>query len=87
MFEAQRSVLSEVPLLHEVVIDRGHLDDGRPREGVFMEQCAGVMYLRPIGGGIEWTTRADQVSVLSPREIAPGAGARSRRRLLNDEPA
>ncbi|MFD7904164.1 hypothetical protein ACFV4G_18185, partial [Kitasatospora sp. NPDC059747] len=71
MFGDQRSVLSEVPLLHEVVIDRGHLDDGLPREGVFMEQCAGVMYLRPIGGGIEWTTRADHVSVLNPRQIAP----------------
>lgn len=78
--------MSEVPLPHEVVIDRGHLSDGRPREGVFMEQCGGIMYLRPIGGGVEWTTRADQVSVLSPRQIAPGSGARSHRRLLNDEP-
>ncbi|MGW6919085.1 hypothetical protein ACWGB8_35500 [Kitasatospora sp. NPDC054939] len=82
MSESQRPVLPE---LHEVVRDRGHLLNGRPRKGVFMELLFGVAYLRPLGGGLEWTTSARDLELCEPREIAPGTSGRPYRRLLHEE--
>ncbi|MGW4898638.1 hypothetical protein ACWEQL_41360 [Kitasatospora sp. NPDC004240] len=70
---------------HEVVRDLGHRVDGRPREGVFLEHIAGRAYLRPLGGGEEWTTRLTDLESCSPREIAPGSAGKPHRRRLNDE--
>ncbi|MEV6977668.1 hypothetical protein [Kitasatospora sp. NPDC093806] len=32
------------------------------RTGVYMDTIAGRLYLRPVGGGIEWTTRPEDVT-------------------------
>ncbi|MFJ8430246.1 hypothetical protein ACIQ9P_02965 [Kitasatospora sp. NPDC094019] len=40
------------PELGEVVKDRAH----KGVEGVYMDTMSGRVYLRPRGGGLEWTT-------------------------------
>ncbi|MFD0402483.1 hypothetical protein ACFV84_37975 [Kitasatospora sp. NPDC059811] len=83
MSEDSKSTLPDF-VRNEVVRDLKHRDaDGKPREGVFMEILCGAAFLRPIGGGQEWTTRPDQLRQCDPREIAPGAGCNPRRRPLS----
>jgi len=36
-------------------------DRARDRVGVVMARHAGQIYLRPLGGGIEWTARPEQL--------------------------
>ncbi|MFJ2192989.1 hypothetical protein ACIOJE_34455 [Kitasatospora sp. NPDC087861] len=86
MSEDPKSVLPDL-VPNEVVRDLKHRDaDGRPREGVFMEILCGAAFLRPLGGGREWTTRPDQLRQCDPREIAPGTGSNSQRRPMFPEP-
>ncbi|MFE7561227.1 hypothetical protein [Kitasatospora sp. NPDC057500] len=40
------------------------------RTGVYMDTIGGRLYLRPVGGGIEWTTRPEYVSLTPPRSQA-----------------
>ncbi|MER6360286.1 hypothetical protein [Kitasatospora sp. NPDC001527] len=50
----------------EVVLDLGHRDfSGRPVEAVYMDTLAGLAYLRPEGGGCEWTTEPDHIQALT----------------------
>ncbi|MFJ5066511.1 hypothetical protein ACIQC7_08855 [Kitasatospora sp. NPDC088556] len=85
MSEDPKSVSVLVSLVrHEVVRDLGHRDDdGEPREGVFVEILCGAAFLRPLGGGPEWTTKPDQLRQCDPREIAPGTGCNPHRRPLS----
>ncbi|MDH6705423.1 hypothetical protein P3T27_002133 [Kitasatospora sp. MAA19] len=87
MSEDPESVLSNL-VPHEVVRDLKHRDaDGKPREGAFVEILCGAAFLRPLGGGREWTTRPHQLQPCDPREIAPGTGGNPRRRLMFPESA
>ncbi|MFF7458325.1 hypothetical protein [Kitasatospora sp. NPDC008115] len=60
------------PTVGEVVRDLGHRDfAGKPIEAVYMDNLAGVVYLRPESGGCEWTTKPECVQALAePRFIA-----------------
>ncbi|MFD7598483.1 hypothetical protein ACFV6D_36325 [Kitasatospora sp. NPDC059812] len=83
MFEDPKSALPDF-VRNEVVQDLKHRDaDGKPKEGVFMEILCGAAFLRPIGGGQEWTTKPDQLRRCDPREIAPGSGCNPHRRPLS----
>ncbi|MFJ7277258.1 hypothetical protein [Kitasatospora sp. NPDC098663] len=87
MSEDPKSVLPDF-VRNEVVRDLKHRDDdGRPKEGVFMEILCGAAFLRPLGGGCEWTTRPDQLRRCDPREIAPGTGTSPQRRPMFPESA
>ncbi|MER7845699.1 hypothetical protein ABTZ03_17335 [Kitasatospora sp. NPDC096077] len=69
--------------LHEVVRDFGHLEDGKPREGVFVELMLGKVVLRPLGEtGPEWRADPARLRALDPRETAPGTCGQPRRRPL-----
>ncbi|MBD0689514.1 hypothetical protein [Streptomyces sp. CBMA123] len=69
--------------LHEVVQDFSHLEDGRPREGVFVEVMLGNAILRPLGAtGPEWRAAPAFLRPLTPRETAPGTCGKPRRRPL-----
>ncbi|MFE7561995.1 hypothetical protein [Kitasatospora sp. NPDC057500] len=59
------------PTVGEVVRDLAHRDfTGNPVEGVYMDNLAGLVYLRPESGGCEWTTAPEAVQALpSPRFI------------------
>ncbi|GAA1400230.1 hypothetical protein GCM10009639_40980 [Kitasatospora putterlickiae] len=59
------------PTVGEVVRDLGHRDfTGKPIEGVYMDTLTGLVYLRPLAGGCEWTTRPECVQALpTPRFI------------------
>ncbi|MFB7618881.1 hypothetical protein [Kitasatospora sp. NPDC056181] len=53
------------PKVGEIVRDLAHRTaDGEPAEGVYMETLAGLAYLRPAGGGCEWTTKPEHVQRL-----------------------
>ncbi|MFH9347528.1 hypothetical protein [Kitasatospora sp. NPDC017646] len=69
--------------LHEVVQDFSYLDNGEPREGVFVEVLLGKAILRPLGAtGPEWRVDPALLRALDPRETAPGTGGKPRRRSL-----
>jgi hypothetical protein len=73
--------------LHEVVLDFSRLDNGRPRESVFVEAMFGRAILRPLGAtGPEQRADLGMIRSLDPREIAPGTCGRDRRRPLNGAP-
>ncbi|WP_327679616.1 hypothetical protein [Kitasatospora sp. NBC_00458] len=57
---------------------RGQLvhDRRTRRTGVYMDTVGGRLYLRPVGGGIEWTTRPEYVGPPSPG-IPPDPGRRA----------
>ncbi|MER7701855.1 hypothetical protein ABTX81_02990 [Kitasatospora sp. NPDC097605] len=59
------------PTVGEVVRDLGHRDfTGKPVEAVFMDNLAGLVYLRPESGGCEWTTKPEHIQALAePRFI------------------
>ncbi|MFF1902728.1 hypothetical protein [Kitasatospora sp. NPDC058218] len=60
------------PAVGEVVRDLAHRSPGgQPAEGVYMDTLGGAAYLRPEGGGCEWTTRPESVQRLDqPRRVA-----------------
>ncbi|MER7702207.1 hypothetical protein ABTX81_04790 [Kitasatospora sp. NPDC097605] len=60
------------PHIGEVVRDLGHRDfTGQPVEGVYMDTLTGLVYLRPLAGGCEWTTKPEAVQPLpSPRFVS-----------------
>ncbi|MER5354462.1 hypothetical protein ABT093_29540 [Kitasatospora sp. NPDC002551] len=60
------------PTVGEIVLDLGHRDfSGKPVEAVYMDTLAGLVYLRPEGGGCEWTTKPDHIQALAePRFTA-----------------
>ncbi|WBP91093.1 hypothetical protein [Kitasatospora cathayae] len=66
-----------------MVRDFSSLENGQPREGVFVEMLLGKAVLRPLG---ETTPhqRVDPAFLrsLDPREIAPGTWGNPRRRPL-----
>ncbi|GGU68796.1 hypothetical protein ACIG0C_05045 [Kitasatospora aureofaciens] len=69
--------------LHEVVRDFSCLEDGKPREGVFVEVLLGTAVLRPLGAtGPEWRVAPAFLQSLNPRETAPGTCGKPRRRPL-----
>ncbi|MFD8708344.1 hypothetical protein ACFV1W_38175 [Kitasatospora sp. NPDC059648] len=69
--------------LHEVVRDFSYLEDGKPREGVFVEVLLGTAVLRPLGAtGPEWRVAPAFLQSLNPRESAPGTCGKPRRRPL-----
>ncbi|MEV7598967.1 hypothetical protein AB0O91_16440 [Kitasatospora sp. NPDC089797] len=69
--------------LHEVVRDFSRLEDGKPREGVFVELMLGKVVLRPLGEtGPEWWADPARLRALDPRETAPGTCGQPRRRPL-----
>ncbi len=43
-------------------------DRRRDRVGVVMARYAGEIYLRPLGGGIEWTARAEELQPADRRD-------------------
>ncbi|MBO1413036.1 hypothetical protein [Streptomyces sp. FH025] len=70
--------------LHEVVQDFSLLEDGEPREGVFVESLFNKAVLRPLGAtGPEWRVDPGMVRSLDPKEIAPGTCGNARRRRLD----
>ncbi|MFF4815262.1 hypothetical protein ACFY2K_11800 [Kitasatospora sp. NPDC001309] len=73
------------PQLHEVLHDLGHMEDGQPREGVYVGPglCGNTVELRPLGDSDRlWETPRDRIQPLDPREIAPGTGGNPHRRPL-----
>lgn len=43
-------------------------DQQRDRVGVVMARYGGEVYLRPLGGGIEWTARAEELQPADRRD-------------------
>ncbi|MGW2977684.1 hypothetical protein [Streptomyces humidus] len=78
---------------HRLPVGQLAYDTRRERRGVVMDHLDGFVWLRPEGGGTEWTARPDEVepaaSVLGgelPEGVLRGrvavANSRSRRELL-----
>lgn len=65
------------PKVGEVVKDRAH----KGAEGVYMDTMSGRAYLRPRGGGLEWTTYPSEIEQLgeTPELIAVYTVDRPRR--------
>ncbi|MED7948004.1 MULTISPECIES: hypothetical protein [unclassified Streptomyces] len=49
------------------------LDRRTRRTGVYMDTIGGRLYLRPVGGGVEWTARPEHVGLPAPTDPAPSA--------------
>ena len=45
-------------------------DVKKDRVGVVMGELAGLVYLRPVGGGVEWSSRWAELEPLEPLEPA-----------------
>ncbi|MFE6050482.1 hypothetical protein ACFQ6N_07000 [Kitasatospora sp. NPDC056446] len=73
--------------LHEVVRDFSCPENGKPREGVFVEVAFGKAVLRPLGAtGPEWRVELGVIRSLDPRETAPGTCGKPRRRPFSGWP-
>ncbi|MFB6894339.1 hypothetical protein ACFCX4_34115 [Kitasatospora sp. NPDC056327] len=68
------------PAVGEVVRDLAHRGpSGLPVEAVYMDTLAGLVHLRPIAGGCEWTTGPDCVQALpNPRFVQVQTPSRPR---------
>lgn len=51
-----RPELKELPSAGDVVYD-----ESRDRVGEFQAECRGLLFLRPIGGGCEWTASREYI--------------------------
>ncbi|RKT20204.1 hypothetical protein BX285_4688 [Streptomyces sp. 1114.5] len=73
--------------LNEVVQDFSRPEDGKPREGVFVEVEFGKAILRPLGAnGPERRVDLGVIRSLDPREIAPGTCGKPHRRPFDGWP-
>ncbi|WP_371481652.1 hypothetical protein [Kitasatospora sp. NBC_00315] len=59
------------PRRGETVRDHQHL-----RNGVYMDTRGGQVYLRPEGGGVEWTVRPEHIGPVAGGHPAESGGAR-----------
>jgi hypothetical protein len=50
-------------------------DSGRRLNGVYMDTQGGWVYLRPEGGGVEWTARPEHIAPLPGDRIDGEEGA------------
>ncbi|MEV6974914.1 hypothetical protein [Kitasatospora sp. NPDC093806] len=68
------------PQVGEVVRDLAHRNpSGQPTEAVFMDNLAGLAYLRHENGGCEWTTKPEHVQPLpQPRFVTVQKPSRPR---------
>ena len=58
-------------------------DVKKDRVGVVMGELAGLVYLRPVGGGVEWSSRWAELEPLEPAEQQAHAQLRARVAEMN----